>query len=173
MRRKPATLQDYAIILRRHLVPFFAGRSLDGISAIMVGDFLLAKQREGLAANTISNQLTFLHGIFRHAMKNGWATANPVTAVDRPRDRRVDPDIRYLQQEEVEALLRAVPDDLLGGIERTLYLVAATCGLRQGELLALRWRDVDWPAGVIRVRRNVSRGSGAPRSRGGQAAPCR
>lgn|SRR5215211_1441235 len=43
--------------------------------------------------------------------------------------------------------------------DRTLFLVAAMTGLRQGELLALRWRDVDWTAGRIRVRRRVSLGA--------------
>jgi integrase len=47
-----------------------------------------------------------------------------------------------------------------------LYRVAAMTGLRLGELLALRWRDVDWTAGVIRVRRNYVRGRhGTPKSR--------
>lgn len=166
MRRKPATLQDYEIIARRHLVPFFSGRSLDRIDVQLVGDYLAAKRREGLATNTIKNQLTFLHGIFRYAMKKGWVRANPVAAVDRPREDRTDPDIRFLDREEVEALLRAVPDSSLGTLERAIYLVAAQCGLRQGELLALRWRDVDWAAGVVRVRRNFSRGTwGTPKSR--------
>lgn len=173
MKRKATTLQDYAIILRRHLGPFFARRSLDRIDTALVSDYLTSKQRDGLASKTVSNHLTFLHGIFRHAMKKGWASANPVAAVDRPRDDSVDPDIRYLQREEVEALLRAVPDDELGRIERPLYLVAATCGLRQGELVALRWRDVDWVAGVIRVRRNYTRRQwGTPKSkRSSRAVP--
>jgi integrase len=38
-------------------------------------------------------------------------------------------------------------------MERVLYLTAAMTGLRQGELIGLRWRDVDWSAGVIRMRR--------------------
>ena len=51
-------------------------------------------------------------------------------------------------------------------IDRVLYRVAAMTGLRLGELLALRWRDVDWVAGVIRVRRNYVRGRyGTPKSR--------
>jgi integrase len=166
MKRKPTTIQDYSIMLRKHLAPFFGGRSLERIDAQMVGDYLVTKQREGLASKTVGNQLTFLHGVFRHAMKKGWAHANPVSAVDRPRDAEVDADIRFLEHEEVEALLREVPDDVMGVVERPLYLVAVTCGLRQGELIALRWRDVDWTAGVIRVRRNYTRGTwGTPKSR--------
>lgn len=166
MGRKSTTLQDYEIMLRRHLVPFFSGRSLDRIDAQLVSDYLVAKLREGLASKTVGNQLTFLHGVFRHAMKKGWAHANPVAAVDRPREPEGDPDIRFLTKEEVEALLRAVTDPEFACVDYPLTLVAVTCGLRQGELIALRWRDVDWTAGVIRVRRNYVRGEwGTPKSR--------
>ncbi len=166
MKRKPTTIQDYEIMLRKHLVPFFRGRSLDRIDTQLVADYLVAKQLDGLASKTVGNQLTFLHGVFRHAMKKGWASANPVAAVDRPREDVTDPDIRFLTHEELEALLRAVDDDVFAQIDHPLYLVAATCGLRQGELVALRWRDVDWTAGVIRVRRNYTRGTwGTPKSR--------
>ena len=77
-----------------------------------------------------------------------------------------DGDIRYLSPEEVEALCRAIPDDDLGRTERVLYRTAAMTGLRQGELVALRWRDVDWLAGRVRVRRSLVRGEfGTPKSR--------
>jgi integrase len=132
----------------------------------MVEDYLSAKLREGLSRKTIQNHLTLLHGIFSHAVRRGRSMRNPVAAADLPSQQGVDPDIRYLDREELEALLRAVPDDSLGRMGRVLYLCAAMTGLRQGELVALRWRDVDWAAGVIRVRRSYTRGEfGAPKSR--------
>ncbi|UTI66283.1 site-specific integrase [Paraconexibacter antarcticus] len=154
-------------MLRRHLVPFFGARALERIDAHLVSEYLLVKQRDGLASKTVGNQLPFLHGLFRHAMKKGWVYANPVAAVDRPRDPETDADIRFLTHEEVEALLRAVPaDSEFAWVDRPLYLTAITTGLRQGELVALRWRDVDWSAGVIRVRVSYSRGEwGTPKSR--------
>jgi integrase len=104
--------------------------------------------------------------IYEYAVKRGWATANPVAAVDRPQSKGSDPDARFLEMAEVEALVRAVPDDVLGPMERVLYLTAAMTGLRQGELIGLRWRDVDWSAGVIRVRRAYVRGEyTTPKSR--------
>ncbi len=63
-------------------------------------------------------------------------------------------------------MLRSVPEDDLGRVERRMYLTAAMTGMRQGELLALRWRDVDWPARRVRVRRNFVRGEfGTPKSK--------
>jgi len=64
-----------------------------------------------------------------------------------------------------------VPDDALGATDRVLYVTAAMAGLRQGELLALRWEDVDWTAGLLRIRRSYSRGRlGTPKTRRGNRA---
>jgi integrase len=74
--------------------------------------------------------------------------------------------VRFLDQPELDALLVAVPADDVGRVERVLYLTAAMTGMRQGELLALRWGDVDWAARRIRVRRNLVRGEfGTPKSK--------
>jgi integrase len=166
MRRKTSTIQDYRIITKRHLGPYFDKTPLDRIKPTDVEAYVTAKARE-LSIKTITNHLNFAHGVFRFALRRGWATSNPVAAADRPRAAQADPDIRFLTTEELEALLRAVPrDDLLGPTEHALYTVAAMTGLRQGELVALRWRDIDWTAGVVRVRRNYSRGQwGTPKSR--------
>lgn len=166
LERKPTTLGDYRSMLRRHIEPFFGERPLERIDADQVRRFLGVKKRAGLGTKTITNQLIFLHGLFAHSVKRGWVSTNPVAAVDRPRAPAGDPDIRYLNLEEVEALLRAVPDDALGATEHALYLTAAMTGLRQGELVALRWIDVDWQASRIRVRRNYTRQAfGTPKSK--------
>lgn len=166
MQRERSTVQDYRIILNRHLVPFFGTRTIDRVSADEVTAYMAAKLRAGYSSKTVHNHLNFLHGVFRHAVKRGWCATNPVAAVDRPRDQGGDPDIRYLDASELEALLRAVPDDVLGPTDHAVYLTAAMTGLRQGELVALRWLDVDWTAGVIRVRRSYTRGEfGTPKSR--------
>jgi integrase len=83
-------------------------------------------------------------------VKRGWVPVNPVDQVDKPRQAR-NREQRILSPPEVEALIRAVPDDALGEVGRPLYLTAAMTGLRIGELLALRWRDVDSVAGRVRV----------------------
>jgi integrase len=167
MRRKASTVQDYRIMVDRHLAPHFHTTAIDRIKPEHVVSYITTKSRDGLAVKTITNHLNFAHGVFQFAIKRGWATSNPVAATDRPRAQQADPDIRFLNNEELEALLRAVPtDDVLGPTDHALYSLAAMTGLRQGELVALRWRDIDWPAGVVRVRRNYTRGAwGTPKSR--------
>jgi integrase len=164
--RKHTTISDYRSTLRVHLVPFFVGRSLERIDVHLVEAFIATKQRERKAPKSISNYVGLLYSIFAYGEKRGWVRSNPVAHADKPRSEPRDADIRYLGIGELEALIRAVPDDELGAVERVLYRTAAMTGLRRGELLALRWRDIDWSNGLIRVRRNYTRGEfGTPKSR--------
>ena len=117
------------------------------------GDAIATKRQEGKAVKSILNYLTLLHAMFAFAVRRGWCTRNPVALVEKPRGGR-NLDIRFLDVRELEALLAATPTDERGMTERVLYLTAAMTGLRRGELLALRWQDIDWTAGVVRVRRN-------------------
>jgi integrase len=185
-RRKPSTLQDYRIIHNKHLVPHFGARPVDRIAARDVAGYIPtksggkdgARRDGGLSRKTIVNHLNFAHGVFAFALKHGWCTSNPVAAADRPESEQTDPDIRFLGLAELEALLRVAAarasigwegedePDARGHTDHALYLTAAMTGIREGELIALRWRDVDWSASVIRVRRNYTRGTwGTPKSK--------
>ena len=171
MQRKPSTVQDYRCMLNAHFIGYFSKRDVGRITPDDFAGYIRAKPE--LAPKTISNHLNFAHGLFAYASDHGWVASNPVAAVKRPRQLGTDPDIRFLEVVELEALLRAIPDDELGAVELPLYLTAALTGLRQGELIALRWRDVDWTAGLVRVRRNITRGKlGTPKSkRSSRAVP--
>lgn len=75
-----------------------------------------------------------------------------------------------LDAEELEAVVRAERerDDQLSPTLALIYLAAGMTGLRQGELIALRWRDPDWPAARVRVRQSYVRGEfTSPKSRRG------
>jgi integrase len=163
---KRSTLMDYESYLRVHLSPFFSDRPLEQIDVELVEAFIAAKRAEGKAVKSVLNYLGLLHAIFANAVKRGWCHRNPVALADKPRAARRDPDIRFLSADELEALLAATPDDPLGRLERLIYLTAAMTGMRRGELLALRWQDVDWENRLIRVRRNYTKGEfGTPKSR--------
>jgi integrase len=164
--RKKSTVMSYESVVRVHLVPFFGEKPLQQIGRREIEAFARQMTRSGRSVKTTFNALGILHAIFEAARREGWVAANPCTLVDKPRAQETDPDIRFLEPEEVEALLRSVPDDDLGMVERRMYLAAAMTGMRQGELLALRWRDIDWPARRVRVRRSFVRGEfGTPKSK--------
>jgi integrase len=166
--RKPSTLATYRSLLRAHLSPRLRGRTLDRVEPQHVEGMIRAMRRNGAGPKLISNALALLFQIFVFGRRNGWCGTNPCETVDRPKVEEHQ-DIRYLTMDEVAALLAAVPEDsIYGPTDRALLLTAAMTGLRQGELLALRWRDIDWPAGRVRVRQNYVRGNwGTPKSRRG------
>jgi integrase len=185
-RRKPSTIQDYRIIHNKHLVPHFASKPVDRIAPRDVAAYIPAKSggEDGLSRKTIVNHLNFAHGVFAFALRQGWCTSNPVAATDRPQAEQADPDVRFLALTELGALLSAAAQrasepaegeqpDARAPTDHALYLTAAMTGMREGELVALRWRDVDWSASLIRVRRNYTRRRwGTPKSkRSSRAVP--
>lgn len=156
--RKRSTIEEYRSYLNIHLAPFFGATPLDKVTPTRIEAFMAAKREEGKATKSILNYLGLLHSIFDFAQKRNLARDNPVRLVDKPAREGANPDIRFLDEAELEALIRAVPEDVRGETERPLYLTAAMTGLRQGELLGLRWQDIDWAAGRLRVRQSYVRG---------------
>jgi integrase len=102
---------------------------------------------------TAEKLLMIVRAIFAHARSRGWIEQNPADAVERQQV-RYSGDYDFYSREEVEALVRHAASDQDGAI----YLTAAMTGLRRGELVALRWRDIDFPGQAIRVRANYSFG---------------
>ena len=158
---RPTTITVYRSLLLTHLSRHLGDHELARVTPEEVDRMIAAMRRHGAGPKLINNALTLLGQIFNHGIDTGSCRANPVRQVRRPRVEQSN-EIRYLDQAELEALLRAAENDT----DRVLFLTAAMTGLRQGELLGLQWRDVDWLAGKLRVRRSYVRGHwGPPKSR--------
>jgi integrase len=207
-----ATIQDAADSLRRklamhgcrksylegcesmqrvHIVPRLDNRPVGKVGRKDVEALAEGMLNDGRSPKTVRNVLTFLHSVLEHAIENGWCSENPVRRAARPRRQRAgdaEPDVQFLTMDELEAVVRAIPDetvvrtsaptrhgrpgpappppaDFLGPVLRVLILTAAMTGLRQSELLGLRWRDVDWSAQRIRVRNAYTRGEHSSRGK--------
>src|SRR3954451_3027857 len=103
--------------------------------------------------STRAKALVLMHGIFQRARKVYGLPVNPVADVEKPSQLRSG-EIQVFSPEEVMALVRAAG----GEQDAALFLTAAFTGLRRGELVALRWRDVDFPRSTIRVRASFADG---------------
>ncbi|MEX1142036.1 MAG: site-specific integrase [Thermoleophilaceae bacterium] len=164
---KPTTLTDYGNMVRV-LNRTFGNESVESITADSIERWKAAFMAERERSNrTLQKYLVVLHSIFKRAMKVYGLPRNPTETVERPRlARRAGIDV--FSGEEVLALIRAAANDQDG----VLYLTAAFTGLRMGELLALRWEDVDFEAEAIRVRHSWTAGrEGTPKSGRGRAVP--
>jgi integrase len=161
--------------LRNHIAPFFAGKELSRIEPRDIERYIAVKLRptfaaksdaltarsernkrerkkSALAPKTVRNHVNTMHSIFELGLRLGWCQQNPVKLADRPIIKTIETRIKFLDQPELEKLLALpYPDDAFGRVEPTLYLAAAMTGLRQGELIGLRWRDVDFDARKVRV----------------------
>jgi integrase len=117
--------------------------------------------------------LVALNGVMKRAMKLGAITANPVALVDRPgrvRGRRTLATSRFLRPVEVHALVRGAAE--VNEQDAVIFMVAAFCGLRLGELLDLRWRAVNFAGSSIHVESSFVRDvSGTPKSGAGRVVP--
>jgi integrase len=161
---KPSTLRSYRSSVEGRLIPAFGTRPLAEITPEE-----LERWRNALTVSprTKNKLLTELHGIFRRARRAYGLPRNPAAEVEMLRAPR-KAEIDVFSPEEVRALVRAAADQQ----DAALYLTAAFTGLRRGELIALRWRDVDFAGSHIRVTASFSAGAlTAPKSGRPRAVP--
>jgi integrase len=164
---KPSTVKDYTHMVGR-LNRTFGTRPVESITAEDIErwktDFAAGRD---LSNRTLQKYLVVLNGIFKRAMRVWRLPRNPATDVERPRLRR-PAAIDVFSAEEVMALIRAAESEQ----DAAIFTTAAFTGLRQGELLALHWRDLDFGLEVVRVRRNYTHGGeGSPKSGSERAVP--
>jgi integrase len=143
---KPSAIRSYEAALRDHVVPRIGRTRLGDVQhrdVQQIADDLLADGRD---PSTIRNGLMPLRVIFRRAVENGDIAVNPCTHLRLPavRGRRE----RIASPPEAEQLLAALPER-----DRPFWATALYAGLRRGELMALRWDDVDLANGLIHVER--------------------
>lgn len=144
---KPSEVAAKRKILKHHLLPFFGKMRLDEISKKSIDRFKGAQIKAGLQAKTINNHLTVLRRSLTSAVE--WELLPVVPTVQWLKARR--PDFDFFTHEESEQLLAVAPPGF-----HAMLTTALKTGLRRGELLVLRWQDVDFRAGAITVRQALS-----------------
>jgi integrase len=152
--RKRTYIRDARSTVNAHLVPEFGrDRPVEEIATEAIEDYRDRLLAAGLSHRTAQKILILLGGILGRAKRKRWIAANPMDGVDKVTVRRSD-EFNVLSIDQVHAVAQAAGDALMGA----LILVAAFTGLRQGELLALRWRHLDFANRILHVRRNLPGG---------------
>ncbi len=146
---KYATQKHYQYTLRVHILPAFGIVQLREITREAIQAFLISKLQGGLSWQTVHHLRCALSKVLGTAEEWGYIAENPTRKTRLPR--RKDKYERPIITPEQIRLL--VPN--LSEPARSVVLLLLTTGFRVGELLALRWRDVDLEVGVLRVRETV------------------
>jgi integrase len=132
------TFSRYDRTCRNHLLPFFGHLKLRDLTATHVRALKARKIKEGLNPNTVGVMQGVLSVALNQAVDDGLISSNPTSRVKKAATREQAP-MRSLSQEQAARLLRTA----VGTRDETLITLALRTGMRQGELAAVKWEDVD------------------------------
>jgi integrase len=148
---KPGTWRRYRDFVRLHIVPAVGTVALAKLTAQHVQALYARKLDDGLAPATVRQMHAVLHKALQTALRLGLVQRNVADMVDAPRIPQRE--MAILSETQVQRLLEVAAGDHL----EALYVVALATGMRLGELLALRWKDVDLEAASLQVRATLKR----------------
>ena len=155
---KPTTLSGYASSLRKHLYPAFGNMPVSEFDVPSIQKFLDSKKN--YAAKTIREVLNLLRQILECAMRDGYLRDNPAKdpRISIPSTKKSER--KALDMEEVREIVSMLPQ--LDTDAQRYLAIAIFTGMRRGEILGLRWEDIDQEKRVIKVRRNVTHVNNQP-----------
>lgn len=149
------TYQSYSQTCRNHIIPMLGTVPIDKLTAQDVQSFYTKKTRQGASANTVRYCRIVLRIALNQAVRWRLVSYNAAAVTTPPRVERKQ--VRAMEFDEAQAILNTFKGNRL----EPLVATGLMCGLRQGELLGLRWSQVDLDDAVIAVRFQVQKQDGA------------
>lgn len=145
------TWLNHECIVRLHLNPAIGAKRLAKLSPREIHELYKAKLADGLSRGRVRRIHVTLNRALKDAVRWRYISRNPAAEVTPPQE--YQREINVLSVQQVKRLLSVARDDRL----EAAYVLPATVGLRQGECLALRYEDIDFDRGTLKVRRTVWR----------------
>ena len=150
--RSYSTKSIYKVYLKRWIIPKWSEHFLNDIRTIEVESWLRSLP---IAKSTCAKIRNVMSVLFNHACRYEFFDGNPIRLVRQSAKRRSPPVV--LSPCEIRTLLEGLKIR-----ERTLVFIAASTGIRQSELFALKWSDIDFSAGTLNVTRSIVHGFVGP-----------
>jgi integrase len=148
---RPRTYEGYESIVRIRVIPRIGRLTLNKVTPAVLQRLYTDLAEAGLSARSIHNTHRVLHKAFKQAMRWGLIPRNPTEAVDPPRPQQTE--MKTLSVADVNRLFEGTRDHRL----HALFVLAVSTGMRLGELLGLKWVDIDEDKRRLFVRRSVQR----------------
>jgi integrase len=151
---RPSTFEGHKHMVRPYIVPVLGHLRLKDLNPAHVRGLYREKLDSGLSVATVRKMHSILSKALKQAVSDGLVPRNVCEAVKPPKVERKE--INPLDREQAKALLKVASGDRL----EALYVLAVHTGMREGELLGLKWEDVDLKRGVLRLRHGLVREGG-------------
>lgn len=148
---RPGTYSNYERSVRLEISPRLGGILLNKLSAFHIEQFYGQMRREGRSPHAQQMAAKVLTLALGHAARTHLIPYNPSTGIRKPK--APESEMQVLNDEEMQRFLEAAKGHRL----EALFVLALTSGMREGELLGLRWVDVDWKGAAINVQRALDR----------------
>ena len=151
---RSSTFEGHKHIIRPYVIPALGRLKLKSLNPTHVRNLYREKLDSGLSAATVRKMHGILSKALKQAVLDGLVPRNVCEAVKPPKVERKE--INPLDKEQARALIEVASGDRL----EALYVLAVHTGMREGELLGLKWEDVDLERGVLRLRHGLVREGG-------------
>ncbi|MFC1683157.1 tyrosine-type recombinase/integrase [Candidatus Zixiibacteriota bacterium] len=132
----------------KQLLPAFGERYLEDITPKMIEEYRLRRKKQGRENATINREHALLKAMFTKAIHWGYVNDNPAKKVPMAKEKA---RARFLSKEEIKSLLEAAESDKAPYL-RPIIILAITTAMRKGEILSLKWEDVDLDRRVIHIK---------------------
>lgn len=152
-RRAISTAYSYEQLTRTYIRPALGKIKLRELTPSVIQQFYNQRIAEGVGHRTVAKAHNVIHASLSAAVKMGLIGRNPDDATDPPKS--TPKEMSFLKPDEVRNLLKKALE--LDSRNYALYFTAVATGMRQGELLALRWENVDLERCVLRVKQSLVR----------------
>jgi integrase len=154
-----STYRNYKVMIDNHINPEIGSLKLKNTKTRIIQELLNDKLENGrldgegsLSVRMVKYIYATLNTALNQAVKEGLLIANPCKAVEAPKEQG-EKNFKTWDKKQVDKFLKAARDYRY----YILYYLALNTGMRQGELLGLKWEDIDFKAGLLRVKRQVNR----------------
>ena len=154
---KPITYENYSMLTRHHLIPALGRNKIKALTSDHIRRFRSTKLNAELSTRTVQLLLTLLRKALQQAVNDGLVPRNVAQNVKVHQIRK--DEVRRLDAEQAKRLLSSAQGDRL----EALYVLGIHTGLRQSELLGLKWKDVDFEVRTLSVKRTLSSAKNGPR----------